>query len=171
MQKKFSYPLKVEDLNQSDYRFVLNADAEELKDIAGILQVEKARFFKAEIFLKLLHRENILKVWGEVKAKLEIKSVISLENFQKNFKIPFELTFDTKATYKDIRERECGINDDVPDVIENGVINLADIALEQVALNLDDYPRAEGEVFSGYSTFDGEPEKENPFAVLAKLKK
>jgi len=171
MQKKFSYPLKIEDLNQSDYKFVLEADTEELKDIAEILQVEKALFFKAEIFVKLLNRENIMNVWGTVKAKLEIKSVISLENFQKNFKIPFALTFDTRATYNDIHERECGIDDEVPDIIENGTINLADIAIEQIALNLDDYPRAEGEVFTGYSSFDSEAEKENPFAVLAKLKK
>ena len=58
------------------------------------------------------------------------------------------------------------------DIIENGKLDLADIALEQVALNLDDYPRAEGEVFdyAKYADF-AEDEKENPFAVLAKLKK
>ena len=49
---------------------------------------------------------------------------------------------------------------------------LADIAIEQIALNLEDYPRAEGEVFDGALYGDSEePKKENPFAVLAKLKK
>ena len=60
----------------------------------------------------------------------------------------------------------------MPDIIENGCINLADIAIEQIALNLEDYPRAEGEVFDGALYGDSEePKKENPFAVLAKLKK
>ncbi len=172
MQKNFSYPIKIEDLKQSDYKYELKADAEELEDITQILQVENVHEFKADIFLKLNNRSNNLRVWGKVFAKIELKSVITLDNFTKDYDIPFELNFDTRATYNDIRELDCDIEDDVPDIIENGCINLADIAIEQLALNLDDYPRAEGEVFDDelYCEFSKE-EKENPFAVLAKLKK
>lgn len=172
MQKNFSYPIKVEDLKQSDYKYVLDADKEELEDIAEVLQVEKVHEFKASVFLKLNNRTNTLKVWGRVNAKIELKSVITLDNFIKSYDVPFELTFDTKATFEDIKGLEYGIEDDVPDIIENGCIDLADIAIEQIALNLDDYPRAEGEVFDSslYCTDDC-PQKENPFAALAKLKK
>ena len=172
MQKKFSYPIKIDELNQNKYKFVLWADEFELEDIASVLQVEKAKAFKAEIFLKYDQRLHSLKVWGSVLAKLELKSVISLENFDKDFDVSFELNFDTKATYKDIRDMDYGINDDIPDIIENGQINLADIAIEQIALNIDDYPRAEGEIFD-YSKYaeDDVDERENPFAILKKLKK
>lgn len=172
MQKNFSYPIKIEDLKQSDYKYELTADIAELEDITQILQVEKVHEFKAEIFLKLNNRANNLRVWGNVFAKIELKSVITLDNFIKNYNVPFELNFDTRATYNDIKELECNIEDEVPDIIENGCINLADIAIEQIALNLEDYPRAEGEVFNGALYGDSEePKKENPFAVLAKLKK
>lgn len=172
MQKNFSYPIKIEDLKQSDYKYELTADSAELEDITQILQVEKVHEFKAEIFLKLNNRANNLRVWGNVFAKIELKSVITLDNFIKNYNVPFELNFDTRATYNDIKELECNIEDEVPDIIENGCINLADIAIEQIALNLEDYPRAEGEVFNGALYGDSEePKKENPFAVLAKLKK
>lgn len=172
MQKIFSYPIKIDELNQNQYKFTLNADTEELKDIASVLQVEDVKAFQADIFLKLNLKEHLMRVWGNVTAKLVLKSVISLENFEKDFNVPFELKFDTKATYQDIRDMEAGINDDVPDIIENGQINLADIALEQIALNIDDYPRAEGEIFN-FEQYSGiEPQtKENPFAVLKKLKK
>lgn len=172
MQKNFSYPIKIEDLKQSDYKYELKADAEELEDITQVLQVEKVHEFEAEIFLKLSNRTNNLRVWGRVNAKIELKSVITLNNFIKDYEVPFELNFDTRATYNDIKELECNIEDEVPDIIENGCINLADIAIEQVALNLEDYPRAEGEIFDGslYCDID-EPKKENPFAVLKKLKK
>lgn len=172
MQKNFSYPIKIEDLKQSDYKYELKADAEELEDITQVLQVEKVHEFEAEIFLKLTNRTNNLRVWGMVNAKIELKSVITLNNFIKDYEVPFELNFDTRATYNDIKELECNIEDEVPDIIENGCINLADIAIEQVALNLEDYPRAEGEIFDGslYCDID-EPKKENPFAVLKKLKK
>ena len=172
MQKNFSYPIKIEDLKQSDYKYELKADAEELEDITQVLQVEKVHEFEAEIFLKLSNRTNNLRVWGRVNAKIELKSVITLNNFIKDYEVPFELNFDTRATYNDIKELECNIEDEVPDIIENGCINLADIAIEQVALNLEDYPRAEGEIFDGSLYCDiEEPKKENPFAVLKKLKK
>jgi len=172
MQKKFSYPVKIDELNQNHYKFVLEADADELKDIAQILQLEAVNYFKGEVFLKFNKKENLLRVWGNVKATLMVQSVISLENFEQKVNTPFELFFDTKATYKDIRETEPTINDEIPDIIENGEINLADICIEQVALKLDDYPRAEGEVFdfSQYAKVEP-PEHDNPFAVLQKLKK
>ena len=117
MQKNFSYPIKIEDLKQSDYKYELKADAEELEDITQILQVENVHEFKADIFLKLNNRSNNLRVWGKVFAKIELKSVITLDNFTKDYDIPFELNFDTRATYNDIRELDCDIEDDVPDII------------------------------------------------------
>lgn len=172
MQKNFSYPIKIDELNQNQYKYELHADKDELEDITQILQVEDVRRFHAEIFLKRNRKENSLKVWGTVEARIELKSVISLENFFRNIKVPFELNFDTAATYQDIRDMDAGINEDVPDIIIGGTINLADICIEQIALNLEDYPRAEGEEFN-YAEYDkSEPEKkENPFAVLKKLKK
>ncbi|MBP5215775.1 MAG: DUF177 domain-containing protein [Alphaproteobacteria bacterium] len=172
MQKNFSCLLKIDELNQQQYKFVLKPDADELADITEILQVEGVKDFVGEIFLKLNKKEHILRVWGKVSAKVLLKSVISLEDFWKEIQAPFELIYDTKATYKDIHEMEQGINDEVPDIIENGVLNLADICLEQIALNLEDYPRAQGEEFhfTDYSE-QKTSEKENPFAVLGKLKK
>ena len=52
MQKKFSYPLKIEDLNQNEYKFDINADVQELNDIKEILKVESVKYFNAEIYLK-----------------------------------------------------------------------------------------------------------------------
>ncbi len=172
MQKKFSYPVKIDELNQNIYKFLLEADSEELQDITEVLQVEAVKFFRGEVFLKFIKRDNLLRVWGNVAATLTIKSVISLENFEQKIETPFELFFDTKATYKDIREMESDINDEVPDIVENGEINLADICIEQVALKMDDYPRAEGEVFDFAQYAKIEPlEHDNPFAVLKSLKK
>ncbi len=171
MQKKFSCPIKIDELNQSNYKYVLQADKDELVDIAEIMKLDKVNSFVTEIFLKLNNKQHILRVWGEVKAEVVLKSVISLKDFIKKYQIPFELIYDTKATYADLKEMDEDMLN-APDIIENGSINLADIAMEQLALNLDDYPRDEGEVFDA-GIYAPEPEeyKENPFAVLAKLKK
>lgn len=172
MQKDFSYPVKIADLNQQEQHYKLEADAGQRAVLAEILQVESVRSFKADIYLKLNLKQHRLDVWGEASADIEHKSVISLENFVKTYAAPFEYLFDTQATYQDIRDMEAGINDDVPDIIENGQIDLGEMAIEQIALILDDYPRREGEKFCFESEFDEETTKRaNPFAVLAKLKK
>ena len=63
-------------------------------------------------------------------------------------------------------------DEEVPDIVEGGKIDLADIAMEQLALVLDDFPRRDGEVFEFKSEFDEETTaRPNPFAVLAALKK
>ena len=62
--------------------------------------------------------------------------------------------------------------DEIPDIVTNGEINLADIVMEQIALVLDDFPRKEGEIFKFQTEFDEETtQAQNPSAVLAKLKK
>lgn len=172
MQKDFSYPLNIDDLNQQEQHHKLKANQEQLKTLSDILQVEDIKNFEADIFLKLNLKQHKLDLWGSVNALIELKSVVSLENFEKEYNVEFTYCFDTKATYKDIKELEPSIYDDVPDVIDNGKINLADIAIEQLALQLDDYPRKDGEKFEFVSEFDEETTKQsNPFAVLEKLKK
>ena len=100
------------------------------------------------------------------------ESVISLELFDKKYEGEFSLFFDTKATYKDIRELDEELGDEIPDLVVDGKIDLGDITIEQVALLIDDYPRQEGEVFSFVSEFDEETtEQANPFNILKKLKK
>ena len=75
-------------------------------------------------------------------------------------------------TPQELREIEFDFEDDVPDIIINGKIDLAEIAMEQIALVIDDFPRKEGEVFEFKSEFDEETTQAmNPFAALAKLKK
>lgn len=171
MQKDFSYSVKVADLNQQEQHFKIQADENQLKILKEILKINDVKKFQANICLKLNARQHCLDVWGEVEAELEQTSVISLENFIEQYKVPFTYHFDTKATYRDIKDMEAGINDDVPDIIENGEVDLVGLAVEQLALVMDDYPRKKGEVFSFPSEFDDEAEKENPFAVLQKLKK
>ena len=92
--------------------------------------------------------------------------------FDKTYQGEFSLFFDTKATYKDIRELDEELGDEIPDLVVDGKIDLGDITIEQVALLIDDYPRQEGEVFNFVSEFDEETTNQaNPFNILKKLKK
>ncbi len=171
MQNLFTYPLKLEDMSQSTQKYRLIATAENLEYISNIMQLPVKRF-EAEINVKLHTKEHIIDVLGTIDADVEHTSVISLKNFLRNYKTDFTLCFDTKMTAQEQQKLDLDIEADVPDILEDGKIDLAAIAMEQLALVLDDFPRQEGEVFSFASEFDEETTRaSNPFSVLEKLKK
>lgn len=172
MQNLFSYPLVVEDISSAESTYELRADNAALAQIAEILKVRNAKSFNARIHTKLNKKEHRLDVWGRVDTELELQSVISLEYFFKKYETEFNIFFDTKATAKEVKELDLDFDEDAPDIIEGGKIDLGDIAIEQIALVMEDYPRKDGETFSFASEFDEETtEKMNPFSVLKKLKK
>lgn len=172
MQNLFSYPLIVDELTASEKKYHLHADEKELKYLKDVFKVESVRAFSAEIFLKYKKKEHRVDVWGKVDAEFELKSVISLENFYKTYSPEFSIYFDTVATPQDLKDFDFDIYDDEPYLLDNGKIDLGQIAIEQVALVMDDNPRKEGEEFHFQSEFDEETtEAGNPFNVLKKLKK
>lgn len=172
MQKDFSYTLKIDDLKQTEQNYHIQANNENLALLKDIFKVEKVLFFAADISLKLNHKAHRLDIKGQVKADFILKSVISLEDFEKTYVAPFAYFYDTSLTYQDLRDMDLAVFDDAPDIIENGQIDLVQIAIEQLSLILDDYPRQDGETFEFQSEFDDETTKiTHPFAVLKKLKK
>lgn len=83
MQNLFSYPLVVDELSAAQRRYKFKADEKELKFIADVLKVVDAKSFEADLNVKLSKKEHQLKVWGKVRAELELMSVISLETLPK----------------------------------------------------------------------------------------
>lgn len=173
MQKIFSYPLKLEDMSKNTQTYLLKASPEELEFITDVMRVPAVKSFAATVNVELNGREHRADVWGNVKADVEQESVVSLENFVRHYATDFALVFDTKMTLSEQMAMELENEDaDVPDILNDGQVDLAAVAMEQLALILDDFPRKDGEVFNFESEFDEETtEKSNPFAVLKNLKK
>ena len=172
MQNLFTYPLKLEDMSSSVKKYKLTANEQELKFITEVMKVPSVNSFESEISVKLHSKEHIVDVWGWIKADVEHISVVSLEPFVRPYYTDFALKFDTKMTAQDIKEIDFDIEEDIPDILDNGQIDLAAISMEQLALILDDFPRQEGETFSFDSEFDEETTlRSNPFYVLKNLKK
>ena len=171
MQKEFSYPLIVSELPQAEQHYEINATKENCLYLGEALQVPEVKKVEAQVHLKNNHADNLLKIWGHIKAELVLESVISLDLFNQEYDFDFSYTFDTKATYAGQHEQAEDWTLDIPDVIIGDKIDLVDIIIEQIALKIDDYPRKEGEVFHFTSEFVDESVGNNPFEILAKLKK
>lgn len=171
MQNLFSYPVFFEDFSTSGKTYNIVANARQLACIKDILQVQEIKKVEAEVSVKLKKKEHKLEVKGRVQATLELQSVVSLENFCKDYDIRFSMLFDTKMTAKE-QDRLAAEGEDVPDILKDGGVDLGDIIIEQIALNLEDYPRKEGEVFEYKCDFSSDEvaAAPNPFEVLRKLK-
>lgn len=172
MQNLFSFPLVVDELSPSEKKYTLKATADDFAYLAEILKVPSVKSFEAVIFTRHRKKEHSLDVWGKVNAELELQSVVSLEYFTKKYNAEFESLYDTKATLKDLKELDFDFEDDIPEVIIDGKIDLVDVAIEQIALLMEDNPRKPGEKFNYKCEFSEEDTQSlNPFSVLSKLKK
>lgn len=172
MQKNFSYPLTVDDISVAEKKYKISANADQCRQIAEILKVPEVKSFSADIYTRRHNKSNLIDVWGSVEAVINRQSVISLEYFDKKYQADIQLQFDVTLTENQVREMEEDGVENIPDVVMGGQIDLCHLAMEHIALELEDYPRQEGEVFTFKSEFDTENDsKENPFKILEKLKK
>ncbi|MDD4557047.1 MAG: hypothetical protein PHE89_06980 [Alphaproteobacteria bacterium] len=170
MQKDFSYPLLVAELPNVENTYTLTPNEAERASITEVLGVENVKSFSSEIKVKCNHKSGKIDVKGWVKAEVELQSVVSLKNFDKKYQTNFEIKYDTNLNLQELDGAEFGLEDEAFDTPIDGKIDLAGIAMEQLSLAIEDYPRQKGETFSFATEFE-EEERPNPFAVLSKLKK
>jgi uncharacterized metal-binding protein YceD (DUF177 family) len=102
---------------------------------------------------------------GRVSARLAQTCGITLEPLPLEIDASFALTL-AEAVEEDSEEIIIILDDESPDLIENGQIDLGQYAVEQLALRLDPFPRKPGAEF----VQPPEPAEISPFAVLKQLR-
>ena len=103
---------------------------------------------------------------GRVRASLAQTCGITLEPLPLEIDAPFSLTLAEAVEEEDADEIVITLDDESPDLIENGQIDLGQYAVEQLALRLDPFPRKPGAEF----VQPPEPAEISPFAVLKQLR-
>lgn len=102
---------------------------------------------------------------GRVRASLAQTCGITLEPLPVEIDAPFALTL-AEAVDEDSDEIVITLDDESPDPIEGGQVDLGQYAVEQLALQLDPFPRKPGAEF----VQPPEPTEISPFAVLKQLR-
>ncbi len=144
MQNIFYHPIIVDELRGAEKKFNIKTSDKQNQYLAEVLKVLAVKELVATIYLR--QNKNYINLDGEIKTTLELESVISLEPFDKVYEVSFEMIYDKSLNYQKQRELE-NEGKDAPDIIMGGKIDLADVIIEQIALNLDEYPKKDGEVF------------------------
>lgn len=158
----FSEPVRINEIGAGLERRLVPDEAAQ-KRIIKALDLASLGAFEADVKIAPAHVGWTLS--GRVRATLEQVCGITLEPLPVEIDTRFSVDL-VEAAEPEIDEIEVSLDDNSPDVIEDGRIDLGQYAVEQLALALDPFPRKPGAAF----VQPEEPAEISPFAVLKAFK-
>ncbi len=173
---EFSRPVLAESLPDEGETFDIEADALERQALAkrfGLLSLEA---LTARILLTPTAGGGV-SAKCNLAAQLTQSCVVSLKPVESRVEATFERLYGHRtepATSAGIDIEPLAEEEDFPEPLGAGAIDLGEAAAEQLALELDQFPRLKDAAFAGYSSGGKSAAAagvEGSFAVLAKLKK
>lgn len=154
----FSDPVRLNQIGAGLERR-LEPDAAVRARIARALDLASLDAFVAD--LNLAPASVGWRLEGRVRAEAVQTCGLTLEPLPVSIDQAFAVMLTEQADEADA-EVEVTLDDDAPDVVEDGKVDLGQYAVEQLALNLDPFPRKPGAQFQP----PDQPEEPSPFAVL-----
>ncbi len=158
----YSEPVRLHQLG-SGVKRTLAPDASTRARIGKALDLASLDAFTAE--MELVPSAGGWRLSGRIRASLAQTCGITLEPLPVEIDALFALTL-AESVEEDSEEIIITLDDESPDLIENGQIDLGQYAVEQLALRLDSFPRKPGAEF----VQPPEPAEISPFAVLKQLR-
>jgi hypothetical protein len=166
-------PVAVEDIPEAGLHVELEAPEAvraALAPVAGLRSLPELR-----AVFDLARRGNGVHVGGRVEARVGQTCVVSLEPIENRVAEEVDLLFspDVPARVETVEGDGHAIGhtvgeEDAPEPLIGGTVDLGAIATEFLMLGIDPYPRKEGAEFTSPVAAD---EGAHPFAALAALKK
>lgn len=170
---EFSCPLSIEGVvPDKERKELIQATEQECAALAERLGLRELSGFKADLRIRRVSGGGVLRVSGHIEADIVQACVVSLRDVPGRISTDFDTFFtenrDEVALGKEIEFT--AEEDDAPEMIVNGMIDLGEVAAQYLSLNIDPYPRAPGvSLAAQLAATGGQSRKENPFAVLAGL--
>ncbi|MGX1790975.1 YceD family protein [Bosea sp. NPDC055332] len=168
-------PIRVESITLRPVAVEIVPEQGDLAAIATFLGVASVEALK--VSYSLSRNGERVKLEGMIKAGLHQNCVVTLEAFPVELNVPVKLDFvpeeEIAAMAQPSEDDEIDIEvllneEEQPEAIVDGAIDLGAVTLEFLALSLDPYPRKPGVEFSEPAP---ETPAESPFAALLQLKR
>ncbi len=159
-----SEPVRLNEIGKGLDR-TLEPDAAARSKIAKALDLASLDAFLADFSVAPAANTGY-RLTGRVRASAVQTCGITLEPLPVEIDQRFSIDLVEAVDPIETEEIEITLDDDAPDVIEDGRIDLGQYAVEQLALTLDPFPRKPGAEF----VQPEEPAEISPFAVLKQFK-
>lgn len=168
---EFSRAVQVRSLEPGVNELRIEADAGEREALARRFDLVAIGGLAATIRLTSDATGRTVRLEGNLTAEITQTCVVTLEPIERHIEAPIE------RLYADDALRELAGDVTALDEIEavGGAIDVGEAAAEQLALEIDPFPRRADARFPGYADGAGPPDSvearpQGPFAVLAKFK-
>ena len=172
-ETEFSRRVRVETLGEDEVVQRIEATAEERRALARRFELLSLDRLEATLRLQRSAGKPLVRVSGRFEAEVTQACVVTLEPVADHLEGSFSRCYSLAAG--DAAEREILVDigeKEQPEPVPSGGVDLGEAVAEQLALNLDPYPRVEGARLE-QAEWGGSPENEQrraPFAVLDSLK-
>jgi uncharacterized metal-binding protein YceD (DUF177 family) len=172
-QPEFSRPIEVEQIGAEGVSLEIAAEPAEREALArrfGVLSLDR---LTASVAVLPVSRK-LFRVEGSFEAEVVQSCVVTLEP------VPAQLAESFSALFGEARRGVAALlagrdEDDVPEPIEEGAIDIGETVAQHLALALDPYPRKPGanvpQQYSAAAEGGAGKGRGNPFAALGSLKR
>lgn len=174
---EFHRPVRVADLADGENAIDIAADATERQALARRFALAGLDKLEARLTLVPADDRRGLDVEGHLVADVTQSCVVTLEPVRATIDAVFRRTYAVEPPPEDDGDLGPSLLDavDPPDPIVDGAVDLGEAVAEQLALELDPFPRAAGATLEGIAeklkNSNEIDDKSHPFAVLAELKR
>jgi uncharacterized metal-binding protein YceD (DUF177 family) len=179
---EFTKPVSVMSIEKKGHEAKFEADENALKMIVDRFDLASAKFFRVSMKVVPQSDQMTYRVAGNFQAEIVQTCIVSGEEIEVSLSEEFEgwyrdqsriisfsegrnkVSADSNESEYEIRSEE-----EDPEPIENGVLDLAEVTMQFLGLSIDPYPKSMATGAGDY--IETKPEdKPNPFAKLAELK-
>ncbi|MCK5555604.1 MAG: DUF177 domain-containing protein [Alphaproteobacteria bacterium] len=153
---------KTEEIKTTEAECIALATRLGLKSLTGL---------KSKISMSYISDGNIIRIEGDIEVDVVQSCIVSLQDVSSKIEAHFDTCFTEDG--KEIDENtEINIilEEEFPDIMVDGMIDLGELTTQYLSLELDPYPRALGVSLPAQITKSGENTKNCPFQVLKKIK-
>lgn len=174
---EFSRPVAAGDIGAGGRRAEIVATEPERAALAARFSLKAIDAFRAVISLNPIRGGRMIRVEGRFEADVVQTCVVTLEPVRNHVVEAFTAVFAEPGLIPDdgveVDLDFSATEEDLPEPIEAGLIDIGELTAQHLSLALDPYPRVPGVSFAGMSEEtqdeigDGE---DRPFGVLARLK-
>lgn len=182
LETEWSYFVNIDDLKPGENTMSLSPDEEAKKRLAQRLGIVSLDSLKADVVISNEKGASAYHVRGQIEADITQSCVVSLEPVKNHIQDNFEAWYAdpegaisiAKARHEKLTEKGHGEQpildeQDDPEPLVNGSIDLGELITQYLSLGIDPYPHAEGveyEVQDDKKTVEPDAVGKNPFAAL-----
>lgn len=164
---EFSFIIHPSEHGENEQIYELEADSRERGALARRFDLLDIEFFRPRLSFKRLRGSGSYSLKGQVRARVTQRCVITLDALTSDVDSRFEVIF--RNDFQGDRH-DMTVDEDV-EPLEGDMLDLGEIATEELVMALDPYPKGqEVELTEFLPEPDQIVERKHPFAALAAIK-